>query len=500
MDRDWNLTGKARGSMHKSKALAVVGILVGVLGIAWLLLGRTTYASEQDWRAVLEGLPQEDFSPPPLLVCPDVNHCWVSAWVSQRATVSTPVVAKSTSDGGNTWIPWEIPGLPVITSAAFLDTTFGYAGAVPDTSNGRHYNSQGLARTRDGGRSWQIVSGMAVDSLHVVNRMVAYVGTVDPYKTTDGGDTWHRWFPGSVPPSTQFLDENIAWSIVDFSYSSDYHLQFTTDGGQSWTTVFPEDDPNARYGAFFFLNYREGWVGRAGTLLHTTDAGQTWERLTSPLNEGPHMLVFLSPQLGWIEGGGRVYRTKDGGRTWQLDYASSFFTLSAGNDFDHGWGVTATQVWKRAPGLALTPIATATPVPGTTPTATRTPFAPPVPTGTVLPSPTPTPVVISPERSRLVRQAYLSALGREPDPGGLAYWAGTGLDWPELLRALEASDEGLRVTAVRGIYIELLGRDPLGPDNAGLRSWVESGLSLEEIRQGLIDSAEYRLRHPDAMP
>ncbi|MBI2888157.1 MAG: hypothetical protein HYY02_13265 [Chloroflexi bacterium] len=103
-------------------------------------------------------------------------------------------------------------------------------------------------------------------------------------------------------------------------------------------------------------------------------------------------------------------------------------------------------------------------------------------------------VAVSPERSRLVRSAYLSALGREPDPGGLGYWAGTNLTLEQLVTAFQASEEGQRVAAVRALYIELLGRDPLGSDNAGLRGWVDSPYSLEEVRQAILASPEHRRR------
>lgn len=100
----------------------------------------------------------------------------------------------------------------------------------------------------------------------------------------------------------------------------------------------------------------------------------------------------------------------------------------------------------------------------------------------------------TPEERATIEAAYRNALGRAPDPEGLETWTCKNLGWPELLAALESSAEGLRVTAVRGIYIELLGRDPLGSDNAGLRGWVDSELSLEEVRAGIAASPEAQTR------
>jgi len=90
--------------------------------------------------------------------------------------------------------------------------------------------------------------------------------------------------------------------------------------------------------------------------------------------------------------------------------------------------------------------------------------------------------VATQDRLEMVRAAYLAVLGREADPTGLNYWAGTTLARFNIEAALGASEEGQRVAAVRALYRELLLRDPLGADNAGLRSWIDSPLTLEAIR------------------
>lgn len=100
------------------------------------------------------------------------------------------------------------------------------------------------------------------------------------------------------------------------------------------------------------------------------------------------------------------------------------------------------------------------------------------------------------------RQAYLDTLGRDPAlPYGfengctaLRRLIDTGVPLDEVYSALPASPEGQRVRQVRDAFIELLGRDPLGADNAGLRYWVDSGLHIARIRQLLMDTDEYRQR------
>ncbi len=80
-------------------------------------------------------------------------------------------------------------------------------------------------------------------------------------------------------------------------------------------------------------------------------------------------------------------------------------------------------------------------------------------------------------RGLLVRQAYQDVLGRQPEPGGLAFWSSvlaSGRPVQEIERALIASEEfrvgaGATNTGVVGrIYLVLLGRNP---DAGGLQFW-----------------------------
>jgi len=105
-----------------------------------------------------------------------------------------------------------------------------------------------------------------------------------------------------------------------------------------------------------------------------------------------------------------------------------------------------------------------------------------------------------------VYAAYMNVLGRNPMAGGgspprnceaLFKMVSSGLSQADIEAQLAASREGLRVRAVRDLYIELLGRDPLPDDRAGLRTWVNTGLSIDRIRERLTASDEYRQRHPD---
>jgi len=70
--------------------------------------------------------------------------------------------------------------------------------------------------------------------------------------------------------------------------------------------------------SIYFINQNTGWaVGRLGTILKTTDAGEHWiEQNSNTLNE-LKSVFFYDQTIGWCSGDmGKIYKTADGGETW----------------------------------------------------------------------------------------------------------------------------------------------------------------------------------------
>lgn len=93
------------------------------------------------------------------------------------------------------------------------------------------------------------------------------------------------------------------------------------------------------YGAAIFDN--SAWiVGYYGTILHSSDRGQTWRLQPSPTRSALFNVRFVSPLKGWIGGSyGAVLRTTDGGRSWNRQSVESAEHLFAAYwlDENHGW-------------------------------------------------------------------------------------------------------------------------------------------------------------------
>ncbi len=63
-------------------------------------------------------------------------------------------------------------------------------------------------------------------------------------------------------------------------------------------------------------------VGYWGTVRISTDGGQTWQRVPTPVTESLHAVSFADAQHGWAVGArGVILRTSDGGRSWERQVA-----------------------------------------------------------------------------------------------------------------------------------------------------------------------------------
>jgi photosystem II stability/assembly factor-like uncharacterized protein len=103
------------------------------------------------------------------------------------------------------------------------------------------------------------------------------------------------------------------------------YLLHTDNIGESWTTIDLRTGRQMR--RMHFANSKQGWVvGEDGIILHTKDAGKTWEQQTYPRDSSskgagsrPKLMDvdFRGKDKGIIVGKfGTILRTDDGGERW----------------------------------------------------------------------------------------------------------------------------------------------------------------------------------------
>jgi len=238
-----------------------------------------------------------------------------------------------------------------------------------------------VLRTIDGGRVWQALKVPGAETLDfrdvdAVSDRAAYVLSIGNgpdsriYKTEDSGQTWTLQFQNDDPKA--FFDAMAFWDAdrgIAFSDSIDgrFVIIRTLDGGKTWTRIPPESLPPAldNEGAFAasgtnvaVFGKQHVWIGTGAAatsrVLHSADAGATWTVADTPLAAGPSTgifsVAFRDARHGIVVGGDyskeneavdNAAITADGGRTWKLAAGLSGYRSVVA----HLGGERGRQVW-----------------------------------------------------------------------------------------------------------------------------------------------------------
>lgn len=271
--------------MGNIKALAFPGH--GLLGFAMStngLLYTTDGGDNWSLRSPMSGT---------VLACPDANTLLtVNGNVSRSA------------DGGLTWTTATVPGRyygsTVVSTLSMVNAQVGYAAGVDNAY------STVLARTTDGGRTWQLVNGtynQGLRKLAFLSPTTGFaIGYDDLYKTTDSGLTWKpvRLGQYGTPSDVEFVDAQVGYALDEYAA-----LYKTTDGGSTWTRIplnrtrIYAADHTLR---LHFFDRDNGCVqDDNGSIFRTADGGRSWiwER-----NLGSQAMAYTHGGQSLVLGGG----------------------------------------------------------------------------------------------------------------------------------------------------------------------------------------------------
>ncbi len=246
------------------------------------------------------------------------RNIYVAAWNAQAPDSDGDLFRSR--DGGKTWdIVADLHGksLRALAMSDSAPQTL-VAGAL-----------DGVFRSRDGGANWQRISPekhaelRQVESVAIdpVNPDVIYVGTWHlPWKTEDGGKTWHSIKQGVIDDSDVFS------IVIDSASPSNVYISacsgiYRSDSAGDLFRKLQGIPYSARRTRSLRMDPADHNVVYAGTtegLWKTTDAGATWQRMTGAnviVNE-----VIIDPRrparllLATDRGG--VLASDDGGVTF----------------------------------------------------------------------------------------------------------------------------------------------------------------------------------------
>lgn len=218
-----------------------------------------------------------------------------------------------------------------------------------------------LVQFTDSGHGFIAGSRCSPDSAHCAASIA---------RTSDGGRTWQFYSAGDIRPDfLQFVSSRNGFlgGFVPadcYTESCSYELLRTQNGGTSWQTVYRGRQLRSEH----FLSPEVGFALvpastcpnalSCGTVERSEDGGRSWAPLPLPQGFNPVSLDFLSPQLGWVSAWrcpapgstcqGALLRTGDGGRDWTLKYTPAPTATRNGGPFDVSFA-TRLVGWLRTP-------------------------------------------------------------------------------------------------------------------------------------------------------
>ncbi|MCK4250789.1 T9SS type A sorting domain-containing protein [candidate division WOR-3 bacterium] len=227
-----------------------------------------------------------------------------------------------TENGGLDWYMQIIGLSKYATRIEFIDQDYGWAACGDGT----------VALTTNGGYYWDYFGippyNMEFYGVSFVNQWDGWMVAGYPdsmlngqgwiFRSTDGGLNWDSLYRSSA--YEDFFDVhffNQLDGIVVGGDENDYSpiIIKTTDGGFTWNPI--STPGNSYYLRAIDFVGNEGWaVGRFGTIIHTTNSGNSWAFQTSIATNTLFDVDFSDNLHGIACGQGIILYTTDGGQSW----------------------------------------------------------------------------------------------------------------------------------------------------------------------------------------
>jgi photosystem II stability/assembly factor-like uncharacterized protein len=236
----------------------------------------------------------------------------------------------------------------------------GSHGTYLRTVDGQHWTAGQVPGAAD--LDFRAVVAFSADEAFLMSAGKGNLSRI--YHTSDGGQHWALQYTNHNPQG--FFDSMAFWDtkhgmvlgdpISDESGKLKFELLTTEDGGQNWRPLASANLPPAQEGEGAFaasnsclaLERDDVWFatgGRLARVFHSSDRGQTWQVVNTPIIHGPESagifsIAFRDRMHGVIAGGDYKHPdqdgpnlafTSDGGKTWELStiFPQAYFSAAA---------------------------------------------------------------------------------------------------------------------------------------------------------------------------
>jgi photosystem II stability/assembly factor-like uncharacterized protein len=238
-----------------------------------------------------------------------------------------------TSDGGSDWTEVNAPALLAVV-VEFTDAGQGWALAQDpaEPTTGQLFD---LYATRDGGVTWERLPNPPPDAYYLAVRSPteAWMGSIGlgpphVYRSADAGRSWQlndlppppgqRWDSLGHGTTLRLLPQSGVIATTGMGTTGSVvetaDVFTSIDSGASWT--FVPTPP----GEVAYQDARHWWAIKDTVLFKSSDAGQSWKRITDTLPAWQIVPHILDSNHAWAEltvvGGFGLALTGDGGLHW----------------------------------------------------------------------------------------------------------------------------------------------------------------------------------------
>jgi photosystem II stability/assembly factor-like uncharacterized protein len=175
-----------------------------------------------------------------------------------------------------------------------------------------------VGKTMNGGETWDttlFVNSTGADMISFYDESYGFVGEANIFRTFDGGKTWDKVFMGFGVSFNRiaFSDSLHIWSVGTYGT-----IVNSSDGGDTWQYLENNIEEN-RFGGLSVLDSLTVYTISNEHLIFTEDGGNTWID-QSPLADSDSFLGIdaLNKDVAVVTSShGAILRTNDGGNTWE---------------------------------------------------------------------------------------------------------------------------------------------------------------------------------------
>lgn len=236
------------------------------------------------------------------------------------------------SDGGASWSRFARPGNSV-------EMVMDHIAIDPRDSrnmfvaawNAQMPNTDGdLFRSKDGGKTWEIVADLHGKSLRALsislaNPRVLVAGALDGiYRSHDGGTTWERISPENQAELKNVESIAIDPENADVIYAGTWHLPWKTeDGGKTWHNIKKGviDDSDVFSIVIDAAQPSNLFISACSGIYRSDSAGESFRKMQGiPYSARRTRMLQMDPAdhnivyAGTTEG---LWKTTDAGATWK---------------------------------------------------------------------------------------------------------------------------------------------------------------------------------------